>query len=76
MENERIALASSSVEQAEKILQAVLESKNELSEFMPWLPYALTLEDSISNTERAISNLLRNIKLIHENLLILIEYDD
>ncbi|MCP4326668.1 MAG: GNAT family N-acetyltransferase [Alteromonadales bacterium] len=56
MENERIILASPSVEQAEKILEAVLESKNELSEFMPWLPYALTLEDSISNTETAISN--------------------
>jgi len=56
MKNERIVLASPSVDQAEKILDAVLESKNELSEFMPWIPYALTIEDAISNTERAINN--------------------
>ena len=56
MKNERIVLASPSIEQAEKILEAVLESKNELSKFMPWIPHALTIEDTVSNTERAISN--------------------
>ena len=56
MENDRIRLVSPSTEQAEKILEAVLESRNELSEFMPWIPYALTIDDSIANTERAINN--------------------
>lgn len=56
METERIKLHPPSLDHQPRMLEAIIESKTELSEFLPWVPYALTNEDSIENTQRAIAN--------------------
>lgn len=38
------------------ILAAIIESQNELREFLPWVPYILTVEESIESAQRAIVN--------------------
>ncbi len=56
MENNRIKLVPPSMDLAPQMLAAIQESKNELSVFLPWVPYALTTEDSVKNTQSAIDN--------------------
>jgi len=38
------------------MLEAVIESRDELKVFLPWVPYALTNEESIANAKQAIFN--------------------
>lgn len=64
MESERIELMPPSMEQAETILEAVLESENELNEFLFWVPDALTLADSLKNTLRAINHFEKSEKVL------------
>lgn len=56
MENERIKLVPPSMDLAPKMLEAIRESKEELSVFLPWVPYALNEEDSLKNMREAIAN--------------------
>ncbi|KLV00426.1 GNAT family N-acetyltransferase [Photobacterium aphoticum] len=56
METERLKLLPPSLENQPLMLEAILESQNELSIFLPWVPYALTEAESIENTKQAISN--------------------
>ena len=39
-----------------QVLEAIVESKDELAEFLVWVPYALTEADSVTNMEQAITN--------------------
>ncbi|NOH86014.1 GNAT family N-acetyltransferase [Vibrio sp. 03-59-1] len=56
MESNRIKLVPPSMELAPQMLAAIQESQEELSVFLPWVPYALTTEDSVKNTQDAIVN--------------------
>lgn len=56
METERLNLVSPSMELHPQILKALRESRDELGEFLPWVPFSLTEEESIENTKQAISN--------------------
>lgn len=56
MESGRIKLVPPSTDVAPKIFEAIVESQIALSEFLPWVPYALTLETAVSNTQEAIKN--------------------
>lgn len=56
METERLKLVPPCLELQPQILDAIVESKIELSEFLTWVPYALTEKESIENTKQAIAN--------------------
>lgn len=56
MENSRIKLVPPSLERSQSMLEAIVESELELRQFLPWVDYALTESDSISNTKDAIDN--------------------
>jgi RimJ/RimL family protein N-acetyltransferase len=54
--NSNIKLVPPSMERAHSMLEAIIESEHELRQFLPWVDYALTESDSISNTREAIKN--------------------
>ncbi|MCS0082925.1 GNAT family N-acetyltransferase [Vibrio alginolyticus] len=56
METERLKLVPPSMEYQPLMLEAILESQDELGVYLPWVPYALTEAESIENTKQAISN--------------------
>ncbi|MFD2177085.1 GNAT family N-acetyltransferase [Veronia pacifica] len=56
METERLRLLPPSMELQPDMLEAIIESKAELSVFLLWVPYALTQQDSVRNTQTAILN--------------------
>ncbi|MER0294024.1 GNAT family N-acetyltransferase, partial [Vibrio vulnificus] len=56
METERLKLLPPSMKYQPMMLEAILESQDELGVYLPWVPYALTEAESIENTKRAISN--------------------
>ncbi|MCF7482997.1 GNAT family N-acetyltransferase [Vibrio sp. J1-1] len=56
METERLKLRPPSMKLQPLMLEAIKESESELSEYLPWVPYALTEEESIENTKLAMSN--------------------
>jgi len=56
MQSERIKLAAPSMAQAQPMLEAIRESQDELSQYLPWVPYALTEPESIKNMQEAIDN--------------------
>ena len=56
MENSRIKLVPPSMEHAHLMLEAIVESEQELRQYLPWVDHTLTESDSISNTQEAIEN--------------------
>lgn len=56
MESDRIKLVAPSMEYQPLMLEAIQESQEELGQFLPWVPYALTEETSIKNTQQSIEN--------------------
>ncbi|MBC7006660.1 GNAT family N-acetyltransferase [Photobacterium sp. BZF1] len=56
METKRLILMPPSLDRAAMMLEAIIESQEELGVFLPWVPYALTEEASIENTKQAIAN--------------------
>lgn len=56
LETNRIKLVSPCMTRQPQMLEAIIESKEELAEFLVWVPYALTEAESIANMEQAISN--------------------
>ncbi|EGA72283.1 acetyltransferase [Vibrio sinaloensis DSM 21326] len=56
MESNRIKLLPPSLELQPQMLQAIRESQHELGAYLPWVPYALTEQESIENTQQAIAN--------------------
>ncbi|HDY8053312.1 TPA: GNAT family N-acetyltransferase, partial [Vibrio vulnificus] len=56
METERLKLLPPSMKHQPMMLEAILESQDELGVYLPWVLYALTEAESIENTKRAISN--------------------
>ncbi|WMC10414.1 GNAT family N-acetyltransferase [Oceanimonas pelagia] len=56
MESCRLKILAPSMDHASLMLEAIRESKVELSQFLDWVPFALTEEESLKNTERAITN--------------------
>ncbi|MGR6837965.1 GNAT family N-acetyltransferase [Aliivibrio wodanis] len=56
MESKRIKLEPPSMEGANSMLEAILESERELRDFLPWVDFALTESGSISNTQKAIDS--------------------
>ncbi len=56
METERLKLLPPSMEYQPLMLEAILESQDELGVYLSWVPYALTETESIENTKQAISN--------------------
>lgn len=46
METERLKLVPPCIELQPQMLEAILESKEELAIFLPWVPYALTEAES------------------------------
>lgn len=56
MQSERIQLVPPSMELAQPMLEAIRESQNELSEYLPWVPHALTESESMQNMQEAIDN--------------------
>ena len=56
MESKRIKLERPFLEIAPKIFEAIMESQNELAEYLPWVPNALTMEAAVTNTKNAIDN--------------------
>ncbi|WP_076415358.1 GNAT family N-acetyltransferase [Shewanella sp. UCD-KL12] len=56
MQTERLKLMPPSMDLQPLMLEAIRESKSELSVYLPWVPYALTEAESIENTKQAMSN--------------------
>ncbi|MGF1763226.1 GNAT family N-acetyltransferase [Aliivibrio kagoshimensis] len=56
METERLKLVPPSMDLQPQLLEAIVESQSELSVYLPWVPYALTEEESIEEMKRAINN--------------------
>lgn len=56
METERLKLLPPSLDRADMMLEAIVESRDELAVYLPWVPYALTQEESIENTLQAMAN--------------------
>lgn len=56
METSRIKLVPPSLDYQPQMLEAIRASKHELSEFLPWVPFALTEEESINTTKQAMSD--------------------
>lgn len=54
MQSERIKLVPPSMELAQPMLEAIRASQHELSEYLPWVPHALTESESIKNMQEAI----------------------
>ncbi|GLQ70838.1 GNAT family N-acetyltransferase [Vibrio penaeicida] len=54
MENRRIRLAPPTIEIAPQMLEAVIESKKELEEYLPWVQHALTLEQATKSAQEAV----------------------
>ncbi len=53
---ERLKLVPPSLALQPQMLNAILSSQNELGEYLPWVPHALTEQASIEDTEKAIRN--------------------
>lgn len=56
MESVRLKLYPPSMELQPQMLEAVIESKDELSEYLPWVQYALTSKESVENAKQVIAN--------------------
>ena len=56
MESKRLKFYPPSLKDQPQILAGVIESKSELEEFLPWVPFALTESDSIQDTQNAMKN--------------------
>ncbi|MGF1779791.1 GNAT family N-acetyltransferase [Vibrio nomapromontoriensis] len=56
METDRLKLLPPSMEHQPLMLEAILESQDELVVYLPWVPNALTEAESIENTQQAINN--------------------
>lgn len=56
MESERLKLLPPSMNNQPQILAAIRNSKAELSEYLPWVGNALTVEGSVNDTKQAIKN--------------------
>jgi RimJ/RimL family protein N-acetyltransferase len=56
MESSRLKLHPPSMKHQPLMLAAIQESQAELGEFLPWVRFSLTEEESINNAEKAISN--------------------
>lgn len=54
METERLKLMPPSMGLQPQLLEAIVESQSELSVYLPWVPFALTEEESIEDMKRAI----------------------
>lgn len=54
LENSQIKLIPPSMKWVEPLLEAVLESQDELEHFLPWVSYALTIEATRNNMQQAI----------------------
>ena len=56
LETKRLQILPPSLEVQPLILAAIVESQNDLKQFLAWVPSSLTVEASIKNTEQAIAN--------------------
>ncbi|WP_028768399.1 GNAT family N-acetyltransferase [Shewanella fidelis] len=56
METARLKLLPPSMDYQPLMLEAIQESQDELSVYLPWVPFALTETESIENTQQAIEN--------------------
>lgn len=56
---ERLALLPPDLSFQPQVLAAIKASKDQLMAFLPWVPYALTQEESVENMEQAIDNFQR-----------------
>lgn len=59
MESNRIKLVPPSMELQPEMLDAIQFSQRELSEFLPWVPNALSDDDSKQATKQAIANFVQ-----------------
>ncbi|MGX9522262.1 GNAT family N-acetyltransferase [Vibrio mediterranei] len=56
MESDRIKLVPPSLEYQPQMLAAIQASKAELGEYLPWVPFALTQEESVETTKQAMAD--------------------
>jgi len=56
LEGERVIIFPPSLDHAPLIYDAVIESKLELAEFLPWVEYVQSVEDSIISCKASIEN--------------------
>ncbi|EPF8165718.1 GNAT family N-acetyltransferase, partial [Vibrio mimicus] len=56
MESNRLKILPPSLELQPLMLAAIIESQSELKQFLPWVSYSMTPEESIKNTQQAIVN--------------------
>ncbi|WP_020394849.1 GNAT family N-acetyltransferase [Thiolinea disciformis] len=56
LETKRLQILPPSLKLQPLILAAIVESQNDLKQFLAWVPSSLTVEASIKNTEQAIAN--------------------
>lgn len=56
MESHRLKLLPPSMALQPQMRQAIQESQQELGVYLPWVPYALTEEESIEHTQQAMDN--------------------
>ena len=56
METERLRFMAPSLEIQPLMLEAIRESKDELGEYLDWVKFALTENESVQDTRQAISN--------------------
>lgn len=54
METERLYLSPPRLKDQPAMLEAILESQAELSQFLDWVPFALTEEESVEATKQAM----------------------
>lgn len=56
METERLYLSPPCLKDQPSMLEAILESQAELSQFLDWVPFALTEQQSIESTKQAMAD--------------------
>ena len=56
METDRLKLLPPSLVHQPLMLEAIIESQEELAVYLPWVPHALTEAESIEQTKKAINN--------------------
>lgn len=56
METERLYLSPPCLKDQPAMLEAILESQAELSQFLDWVPFALTEQQSIESTKQAMAD--------------------
>lgn len=59
LESDRLTLTPPSMDWQNAMLLAVVESQNTLRQFLPWVPNALTEQESINDMQKAIDNFER-----------------